>query len=126
MLLPALSVVAPSGIHIAKRIKTLEIRHWRPAALPIEHLLIVENDRYLREDGEVDPAGRAVAIVAIREVHDWRPDEVGAACASYHEAGWLAWTIENVRSIAWPFVAVAARGIYNIEVAVDLPQLAQL
>lgn len=116
MLLAALSVVAPWGVRIARGIKTVEVRRWRPASLPLENLLIVENNRYLRRDGEIDPAGRAVAVVAIREVHNWRPDEVEAACASSYEAGWLAWTIEDVRPIEAPIVVTAARGIYEVHV----------
>lgn len=116
MVLSALSVVAPWGVRIARGIKTVEVRRWRPAALPMGNLLIVENDRYLRGEGEIDPAGRAVALVAIREVHDWRPEEVEAACANSYEAGWLAWRIEEVRPIEVPFGITAARGIYEVHV----------
>jgi hypothetical protein len=116
MRLPALSIVAPSGTRIARGIKTLEVRRWRPAVLPVEGLVIVENGRYLRQEGEVDPMGMAVAVVNVRDVHEWRADEVAAACAERYEPGWLAWVLEDVRPIAVPFRAVAARGIYELEV----------
>jgi hypothetical protein len=115
MLVSALSVVVPSGTHIARGIKTLEVRRWRPAVLPVEGLVIVENGRYLREEGEVDPSGMAVAVVSVREVREWRAEDVAAACAERYEPGWLAWVLEDVRPIAVPFRAVAARGIYELE-----------
>ena len=54
----ALSIVAPSGLRIANGLKTLEVRRWSPSLRPDEDLLIVENNRFLRADGEEDPDGR--------------------------------------------------------------------
>lgn len=48
----ALSVVAPNGIRIAQRIKTLEVRSWVPAQLPLKDLFIVENQNFLKNDGD--------------------------------------------------------------------------
>jgi hypothetical protein len=48
----ALSIVTPSGTRIAIGAKTLEIRRWAPDLRADEDLLIVENTRFLREDGE--------------------------------------------------------------------------
>ncbi|TLT95673.1 ASCH domain-containing protein [Acinetobacter baumannii] len=42
----ALSVVAPNGTRIAQRIKTLEVRSWVPAQLPLKDLFIVENQNF--------------------------------------------------------------------------------
>lgn len=61
----ALSVVSPSGRKIASGEKTIEVRRWLPDLSPHEDLLIVENDKYLTKTGDIDPDGRAVAIVRI-------------------------------------------------------------
>lgn len=119
MLISALSVVKPWGIRIAEGKKTLEIRSWRPVKLPLEHLLIVENERRLMQEGDLDLNGYAVAVVSVRDVHIWTPAEAEAACSVY-EPGWLAWRIENVRRIQEPFPALAARKIYQVEVEASL------
>lgn len=61
----AISIVYPHGINIALGKKTLEVRSWLPPRDFKEDLLIVENKNYLRNDGDIDPEGRAVAIVKI-------------------------------------------------------------
>jgi len=86
MRIKALSVVSPWGTRIAQGLKTREIRSWHPGTLPIERLLIVENDRRLTQAGDEDPEGGAVAVVRISDVHDWTPEEAEAAC-SVHEPG---------------------------------------
>jgi len=115
MLISALSVVKPWGTRIAEGKKTLEIRSWRPAELPLKDLLIVENERRLMQHGEIDPNGCAVAVVDVQGTHEWTPAETAAACSVY-EPGWLAWRIENVRRIHQPFRVLAARKIYQVEV----------
>lgn len=119
MRLKALSVVSPAGVRIARGLKTCEVRSWCPDVFPIERLLIVENDRRLSRPGDIDPGGRAVAVVRISDVHPWRPDEAEAACSTY-EPGWLAWTIESVQRIKEPFRVVAARRIYEVEIPKEL------
>ena len=116
MRLLALSIVTPSGMNIADGRKRLEVRRWRPQALPLEPLLIVENKRFLRDDAEEDPDGLAVALVTINEVHPWREDEMSAACAGYFEPGLFAWTISNLRPIVRPFVVPARRGLYELDI----------
>src|SRR5438874_4571294 len=115
MRLKALSIVSPWGTRIAQGRKTLEIRTWRPDRLPIENLLIVENDRRLTQPAETDPDGRAAAIVRVADIHEWTPAEAEAACSVW-EPGWLAWVLENVRVIEAPFPVLAARRIYEVEV----------
>jgi len=116
MKLLALSIVSPSGMRIASGRKLLEVRRWRPESLPIEPLLIVENSRFLRAEGDEDPNGLAMALVTIGEVHPWREDEMSAACAGYFEPGLFAWTISNLRPIVRPFVVPARRGLYELEI----------
>lgn len=111
----ALSIVAPHGGNIASGRKTLEVRSWQPPSLPLLDLVIVENGRFLRQEGEVDPEGVAVALVDVHRVEPWRPDQVEAACSSGWVPGYYAWTLENVRPIQARPRVQAERGIYQIE-----------
>ncbi|MGE0808950.1 MAG: ASCH domain-containing protein [Burkholderiaceae bacterium] len=111
----ALSIVRPGGSRIARGEKTLEVRRWWPALTQAEDLLIVENGRFLRVDGDEDPDGTAVAIVRVRAVRPFARADMAAACASYFEDGWLAWELVNVRALHDGRRVRAARGIYEIE-----------
>ncbi|MCR5944309.1 ASCH domain-containing protein [Ochrobactrum sp. XJ1] len=112
----ALSIVAPSGSKIVSGLKTLEVRRWSPSLRPDEDLLIVENDRFLRADGEEDQDGRAVAIVRIASVRPFLHSDMAAACANYFEEGWLAWELTNIRQITYSKPVLAARGIYEFSI----------
>lgn len=116
----ALSIVAPSGTKIARGEKTLEVRRWTPGELPLRDLLIIENDHYLRQPGDIDPNGRAVALVDVVEVFDWGRDQIAAACASYWEEGWMAWRLENVRPVHHDGPLIAARKIYEIRATLEI------
>jgi hypothetical protein len=113
----ALSIVNPGGSRIATGQKTVEVRRWAPPVVPLRHLLIVENRIFLREEGQEDPAGCAVAIVDVVAVCPWTMDLFAPACATRFEEGYLAWHLGNVRPIADPFLVPARRGIYEL----DLP-----
>ena len=115
MKVQALSVISPWGRRIAEGAKRIEVRRWRPKHLPIENVLIVENDRRLKKPNEIDPDGRALALVTIRDISDWTPDLAEAACAEW-QSGWLAWTLSDIRRIHAPFRAIAARKLYEIEI----------
>ncbi len=114
----ALSIVAPSGSHIAQGLKILEVRSWLPEQLPLKNLVIVENQHYLKNDGD-EELGHAVAIVDVVLAHPWREDEFEAACASYWAEGYFAWVLSNVRPLDPPVAVMAKRKIYTIEA--DLP-----
>ncbi len=115
MKIKALSVVTPSGTLIARGEKTLEVRRWYPDITPDEDLLIIENRHYLRQDGEEDPDGHAVALVRVKAVRAFERTDIAAACASYYEDGWLAWELTDIRPISCDQKVVAARGIYQVE-----------
>ena len=102
MKIKALSVVAPSGTLIARGEKTLEVRRWHPDIAPDEDLLIIENRHYLRQDGEEDPDGHAVALVRVMTIRPF-------------EDGWLAWELTDIRPVLCDQKVVAARGLYQIE-----------
>ncbi|OLS60411.1 ASCH domain-containing protein [Pseudomonas putida] len=117
----ALSIVSPGGTRIASGQKTLEIRRWHPDLALCEDLLIVENERFLHNDGEEDE-GHAVAIVRVKAVRPFEVADIEAACASYHEDGWLAWELSDIRAITKPLPVRAARGIYEVEFPDSHPQ----
>jgi hypothetical protein len=111
----ALSIVRPSGGRIASGLKTLEVRRWKPDLAPSEDLLIVENGRFLRRDGDHDEDGVPVAIVRVKTVRPFTLADMEAACASYFEEGWLAWELTEVRPVQSTERVPAARGIYEVE-----------
>ncbi|WNX70227.1 ASCH domain-containing protein [Acinetobacter baumannii] len=114
----ALSVVAPNGTRIAQGIKTLEVRSWVPAQLPLKDLFIVENQNFLINDGD-EEEGVAVALVDVDSIHVWRNDEIELACASGWSKGYFAWVLSNVRPMKRQLKVPAKRKIY--QVSLDLP-----
>ncbi|HAE37781.1 MAG TPA: ASCH domain-containing protein [Candidatus Riflebacteria bacterium] len=115
----ALSVVEMPGTAIACGRKTLEIRHWRPGELPLLNLLIVQNKRRLTTSDPVDPEGKVVAIVDVRNIRDWKEDDLEASCSSTWEPGWLAWELENVRRVIDGPRVPAMRRIYDVDLYID-------
>ena len=115
----ALSIVRPAGKNIATGRKIVEIRSWLPPVVPLRDLLIVENGRRLEQEGDTDADGMAVAVIDITGAHPWSPEEA-LRDGHRHVAGYHAWVIENVRPIASPFPAIAARGIYEVDVLLDI------
>ena len=115
----ALSVVAPAGDLIRSGKKTLEIRQWLPDSLPLRDLVIIQNKIRLSSEGVTeDPDGRAVAIVDVESVDEWKESEVDEACASYWEPGWKAWRLNNVRPLSLQDRFPARLRIYSV----DLPE----
>ena len=112
----ALSIVSPNGTKIAAGLKTLEVRKWQPFLHADEDLLIVENTRFLRREGEKDYDGKAVAIVRVVNIRPFSRADVNAACANYFEEGWLAWELTNIRSVSCSKPVLAARGIYDVQI----------
>lgn len=115
-----LSVVNPAGTRIAKGLKTIEVRQWKPDKLPLKNLLIVQNEQRLSSSGLTeDPNGVVVAIVDIIACTEWSEDLLKASCASYWEAGWIAWHIKNVRPINIPIAVPAKLRIYEAFLDID-------
>lgn len=110
----ALSIVRPGGGRIASGEKILEVRRWYPDLDPSENLLIVENGRFLHNDGDEDDDGIAVAIVRVKAVRPFVLADMQAACASYFEDGWLAWELSDLRPVTQSVAIRAARGIYEV------------
>jgi hypothetical protein len=116
----ALSLVKPSGTRIASGEKTLEVRRWKPSLRADEYLLIVENNRFLRNEGDEDDEGRVVAMVRVATVRPFVPEDMVAACGSYFEDGWLAWELVDVRPLFSTINVKAARGIYELHPPHDI------
>lgn len=110
-----LSIVHPNGTKIARGEKTIEVRSWQPPENFNEDLLIVENKKFLRSDGEVDPEGTPVALVKIKTVRPYEASDIPAACASRWEPGYYSWELTDVRPINSLTQVPAARGIYEVE-----------
>ena len=109
----ALSVVEPAGDLIRSGRKHLEVRRWKPAVLPLRDLVIVQNTRRLSSTGlREDPDGRAVALVDVVGVREWRKEDVDAAGATHWEAGWFAWELETIRAIDQGIAVPARLRIY--------------
>lgn len=111
----ALSIVYPSGSKIAAGEKVIEVRSWQPPSDLTEDLLIVENFNFLTEDDKVDPAGRAVAIVRIKNVRPYEESDIPLACASRWEPGYYSWELTDIRPLRSDEKILAARGIYEVE-----------
>ncbi len=111
----ALSIVYPHGTNIALGKKTVEVRSWLPPNDFDEDLLIIENYNYLRNEGDIDPEGKAVAIVKIKLTRDYLESDIPAAMASRWEPGYYSWELMNIRPIDHSESVLAARGIYEIE-----------
>ena len=88
--------------------------------VPSDDLLIVENSRFLRRDGDEDADGVATAIVRVKAIRPFTSDDMQAACASYFETGWFAWELVDVKPVHSTMRVRAARGIYEVEF--PLPQ----
>ena len=111
----ALSIVYPHGTNIALGNKTIEVRSWLPPKDFDEDLLIVENHKYLRNVGDVDPEGKAVAIVKIKLTREYLESDIPKAMASRWEPGYYSWELIDIRPINISESVLAARGIYEIE-----------
>ena len=61
----ALSIVKPAVDDIVAGRKRVEIRSWAPPVIPLRDLVLVQNTISLRQDGEEDPDGIALALVDV-------------------------------------------------------------
>ncbi len=112
----ALSIVYPGGQKIASGLKTIEVRSWMPPEDLTGDLLIVENHKFLRNDGDTDPDGKVVAIVKIKKVREYLESDIPAAAASRWEPGYYSWELTEVRPISSDAKVLAARHIYEVEI----------
>ncbi|KVX55567.1 ASCH domain-containing protein [Burkholderia stagnalis] len=109
----ALSIVEPAVDDILAGRKQVEIRSWAPPSLPLVDLVLVQNTVYLRQDGQEDPNGVALALVDVVGVHDWTPDEARAQGKTWC-AGYVCRELANVRALDRPLPCIARRGIHAL------------
>ena len=76
--------------------KVVEIRRWFPPEIPFLDLVLVENEIYLTEEGQVDPNGLARAIVDITGVHEWTREEAESQGMDWLP-NYVCWELSNVR-----------------------------
>jgi hypothetical protein len=111
----ALSVVEPAGDEIRSRKKSIEVRKWIPDLLPLRDLLSIQNRERLSSTGaQEDPNGKAVALVDVVAVREWKKGDMEAAGAKKWESGWWAWELVNVRPFDCPAFLPAKRRIYPV------------
>jgi hypothetical protein len=115
----ALSIVFPGGQKIASGQKTIEVRSWLPPEDLNGDLLIVENQKYLRQEDEIDPAGKAVALVRIKGVREFVEADIPAACATRWVPGYYSWELTDLRPLSCDEQVLAARGIYEVELKAE-------
>ncbi len=114
----AISIVSPNGSKIATGEKMIEVRSWLPKIELGLDLLIVENNKYLKGDGEIDPDGTPVAIVKIKKVREYLESDIPAACASRWEPGYFSLELEDDSPIQQSSKVIAARGIYDVDLQI--------
>lgn len=112
----AISIVYPGGQKISKGLKTIEVRSWMPPSDLTGDLLIVENHNYLREEGQTDHEGKAVALVKIKNVREYLESDIPAATASRWAPGYYSWELTDVRPVESTQKVLAARDIYEVDV----------
>ncbi len=115
-----LSIVSPNGSRIANGEKTIEVRSWLPNLYEGTDLLIIENAKYLKNDGDIDPEGTPVALVKIKNLRPYLESDIPVACASRWEPGYFSWELKDVRPVQASRKVVAERGIYEAEVEIVL------
>lgn len=115
----ALSIVAPAVQQIIDGEKRIEVRSWTPSAPIMVDLALVENQRYLMEDGDESP-GELRAFVDVKGFHPWSEREASTSGATW-KPGYISWELSNVRELALPIVCVAKRKIYELDEIKALP-----
>lgn len=115
----ALSVVAPAGDWIATQKKSIEVRSWAPEQFPLLDVAIVQNEKYLKSEGQEDKEGYVVALVDFVKVEAWTVQQQGAACSKEWAPGYIGWHISNVRKLEKPIKSVAKRKLYEIELVLN-------
>ncbi|MZY22943.1 ASCH domain-containing protein [Enterobacter hormaechei] len=115
----ALSILKPAVDLILDGKKNIEIRSWLPPEIPMKNVVIVQNQKYLSSDEDMDD-GVALAIVDFTEFKVWTEDDYNERGPSVSlgrtwKEGYFTWKIENIRRLIKPIRCKAMKGIYQVE-----------
>ncbi|WP_206023448.1 ASCH domain-containing protein [Hafnia alvei] len=115
----ALSILKPAVDLILDGKKNIEIRSWLPPEFPMKNVVIVQNQKYLSSDEDIDD-GVALAIVDFTEFKIWTEDDYNkngfsVSLGRTWKEGYFTWKIENIRKLKKPILCKAMKGIYQIE-----------
>ncbi|MHA3383884.1 hypothetical protein ACX1GN_03735 [Yersinia enterocolitica] len=119
----AISILDPAVENIINGSKSIEIRSWHPEALPLKNVILVQNEKYLKNQSDED-VGIALAIVdfvSVRELsyEEFLKQNKNTILNKTWAPGYFIWVIENVRPLKIPVACLARKGIYtlNLDVA---------
>ena len=114
----ALSIVFPSVRNIILKLKKVEIRSWLPPQIPLVNVILVENYNFIKGN-DVDPFGKALAIVDIVGYKKWTLDDF--ECQNYEtkqskrwKDNYFMWELDNIREFKNEVICEARTGIYTI------------
>ncbi|CAM4071966.1 hypothetical protein SESI111939_15555 [Serratia silvae] len=114
----ALSIVFPSVRNIILKLKKVEIRSWLPPQIPLVNVILVENYNFIKGN-DVDPFGKALAIVDIVGYKKWTLDDF--ECQNYEtkqskrwKDNYFMWELDNIREFKNEVICEAKTGIYTI------------
>lgn len=115
----ALSILKPAVDLILDGKKNIEIRSWLPPEIPMKNVVIVQNQKYLSSDEDIDD-GVALAIVDFTEFKIWTEDDYNengfsVSLGRTWKEGYFTWKIENIRKLKKPILCKAMKGIYQLE-----------
>ncbi|MNG63975.1 hypothetical protein D3C79_222110 [compost metagenome] len=115
----ALSILKPAVNNILNGSKELEIRSWTPPQLPLNNVILVQNEKYLINQDDEDN-GLAMAIVDFTSVIPWTKDifvnqEASTTMSKEWKPGYFLWVMKNVRKIEIPVLCRAKKGIYTLD-----------
>ncbi|MBQ0328163.1 MULTISPECIES: ASCH domain-containing protein [Providencia] len=115
----ALSILKPAVDLILDGKKNIEIRSWLPPEIPMKNVVIVQNQKYLSSDEDIDD-GIALAIVDFTEFKIWTKDDYNnsdplVSLGRAWKEGYFTWKIENIRRLTKPIRCKAMKGIYQLD-----------
>ncbi|EAA4385184.1 ASCH domain-containing protein [Salmonella enterica subsp. enterica serovar Enteritidis] len=119
----AISILTPAVENIINGSKSIEIRSWYPETMPLKNVILVQNDKYLKNQSDIDH-GMAMAIVDFVSVRNWSYEDYlkqnqETTLNKPWSPGYYVWEIKNVRILKKSVPCVARKGIYTIDLNMD-------
>lgn len=119
----AISILNPAVENILNGSKSIEIRSWHPETMPLNNVILVQNEKYLKNQMDVD-FGVAMAIVDFVSVREWLYEDYlrqnqDTTLNKPWFSGYFVWEIKNVRPLHKPIPCLARKGIYTLDLDVE-------